>query len=92
MSESEVSKLYGELREVNAKIDNLTTLFNQAAHGDGFVRCGRHSARLKQLESNVELAHSRITGVKKWLIAGLISIASMAVNYAWAMLQSAANK
>ncbi len=62
MSESEIAKLYGELRAVNAKIDNLTTLFNQAAHGDGFVRCGKHSARLKQMEDKVELAHTRITG------------------------------
>ncbi len=92
MSENEIAKLYGELKAVNAKIDNITTLFNQAAHGDGFVRCGKHSSRLQQMEDKVELAHARVSGVKKLLLTGLIAVASMAANYAWSMLQAAAQK
>ncbi len=92
MSESDIAKLYGELKAVNIKIDTLTELFNQAAHGEGFSRCGKHSARLKQMEDKVELAHTRISGVKKLLLTGLIAVASMAANYAWSMLQAAAQK
>lgn len=90
MSESEVSKLYGELREVNAKIDNLTNLFNRAAHGEGFNRCSKHSVRIKNVEASVELSHQRISGVKRWMVGALITIATMAANYAWSIIQSAA--
>ncbi len=92
MSESDIAKLYGELKAVNIKIDTLTDLFNQAAHGDGFTRCGKHSARIKQTEDKVELAHARISGVKKWVLGGLMGIASMAVKYAWSIVESIARK
>jgi hypothetical protein len=90
MGESEVSKLYGELRELNAKVDKLTEAFNHAAHGDGFNRCSRHSVRIKNVENSVELSHRRISGVKKWMVGALITIAAMAANHAWSILQSAA--
>lgn len=88
MSENDTARLYGELKAVNSKIDNLTELFNRAAYGEGFNRCARHSARLKQMEGNLELAHGRISGVKKWLIAGLVSLVSLLANFTWNMLQS----
>ena len=86
MSESEIGKLYGELKTVNAKIDHLTELFNRAAYGEGFVRCAKHSNRLKRAEDDVELCHSRISGVKKWLIGGIVALLSALTGVAWNLI------
>ena len=86
MSESEIGKLYGELRAVNAKIDNLTELFNRAAYGEGFVRCARHSNRIKHTEDNVELCHGRISGVKKWLVGVVGAILAALAGVVWNLI------
>ena len=88
MSESDIAKLYGELKEIRAEIKNLSEAFNRAAYGDGFPRCTRNTNRIDHLEESVDLCHSRISGVKKWLVAGLVSVASMLANFAWNMFQS----
>lgn len=90
MSDSDVRLLFTELRALTAKVDNLTDAFNHAAHGEGFHRCARHSERLKVVETSVELSHARISGVKKWMVSALIAMATMLVNYAWSVIQSAA--
>ena len=92
MSESDVSRLYGELQKVNTRLDNLTELFNHAAHGDGFTRCARHSGRLAAVEEKADLSHVRISGVKKWLLWVLVACASAMANYVWNVVQAAAVK
>lgn len=88
MSEIEVSRLYAELKELGVKIDNLTDLFNRAAYGDGFTRCAAQANRIQHMEEQVGLCHTRISGVKKWLVAGLVSIVSLLANVVWNILQS----
>ena len=88
MPEDEVHRLYAELKQLGVKIDNLTDLFNHAAHGDGFTRCAGHEGRLRHVEAGVALCHDRIGGVKKWLIAGLVSVVSMLANVVWNMVQA----
>ena len=88
MSENEVAKLYGELKEVNAKIDNLTELFNRASYGDGFTRCATEKQRVDHLEDGLELCNANISVLKKWMLAGLISILSVLANFAWDMVRS----
>ncbi len=85
MPENEVRLLYAELKQLGVKIDNLAELFNHAAHGDGFPRCARHESRLRHAEEGVELCHRRVGGVKKWLVAGLVSIVSLLANIVWNM-------
>lgn len=86
MTDQEARKLYGELKALGVKIDNLTELFNHAAHGDGFSRCAAHRGRIRQVEKSVELCHARVSGVKRWLIAGVVSAASLLANFVWNML------
>ena len=81
MSESDISKLFSELRALGIKVDNLAAIVDQAAHGEGFTRCGKHSVRLKQVEGSVELSHSRISGVKKWVVGGLITVVTMVARW-----------
>ena len=88
MSENDSGRLYAELKELGVKIDNLSELFNRAAYGDGFTRCAKHDNRLHHVEENVELCHQRISGVKKWLIAGLVSLISMLASFVWNVLQA----
>ncbi len=88
MSEDEVHRLYAELKQLGVKIDNLAELFNHAAHGDGFPRCAVHESRLRHVEAGMERCHARVSGVKKWLVAGLVSIAGMLANAAWSMAQA----
>ncbi len=83
MSESECGRLCAELRELGVKIDNLTELFNRAAYGDGFTRCAAQASRLAHVEEGVALCHTRIGGVKKWLVAGLVSLVSVLANFLW---------
>lgn len=87
MSDDEAGRLYAELKQLGVKIDNLTELFNHAAYGDGFTRCATQMSRIDHLESGVALCHCRISGVKKWLIAGLVSVVSLLANFAWNMIQ-----
>lgn len=88
MSENEVGRLYAELKELGVKIDNLTDLFNRAAYGEGFTRCATQANRIHNLEDQIDLCHSRVSGVKKWLIAGLVSLISLLANFVWNILQS----
>lgn len=88
MSDDEMRRLYAELKQLGVKIDNLTDLFNHAAHGDGFTRCAGHDSRLRHMEADLSLCHNRISGVKKWLIAGLVSVVSMLANIVWNMVQT----
>lgn len=87
MSDDEVRRLYAELKQLGVKIDNLTELFNRAAYGDGFTRCATQNSRLSHVEEGVELCHARISGVKKWLIAGLVSVVSLLANFVWNIIQ-----
>ncbi len=87
MSESEIGKLYGELKAVNAKIDHLTELFNRAAYGEGFVRCARHSNRLKHAEADIELCHGRVSGVKKWLVGAMGAVLAALAGVVWSLVQ-----
>jgi hypothetical protein len=69
MSETEVKTLVGivsRLERLEAKIDNLTELYNKTSNGDGFPRCAKHATRLDHAEESLELCHARISGVKKW--------------------------
>lgn len=88
MGDNEMNRLYTELKELGVKMDNLTELFNRAAYGDGFTRCATQANRLQHLEEGVELCHERISGVKKWLIAGLVSVMSLLANFVWNLFQS----
>lgn len=88
MSDDEVRRLYAELKQLGVKIDNLTELFNRAAYGDGFTRCATQNNRLGHVEEGVELCHARISGVKKWLIAGLVSVVSLLANFVWNIIQT----
>lgn len=88
MGENETNRLYAELKELGVKIDNLTQLFNHAAHGDGFTRCASHASRLQHMEDGIQLCHARISGVKKWLIAGLVSLVSLMANFLWNVIRS----
>lgn len=84
MSESEVGVLRADIRRLESKIDDLTKAYERSS--------AKHSQRLTHVEEDVKLAHNRISGVKKWVIGGLITIASMAVRYAWALIESASNR
>lgn len=83
MPESELQRLYTQIKELGVKMDNLTALFNHAAYGDGFTRCAAQDKRLCHIEENVRLCHTRISGVKRWLVAGLVSVASLLGNFVW---------
>ncbi len=85
MPEDEVRLLYAELKQLGVKIDNLAELFRHAAHGDGFPRCAARESRLRHVENGLELCHRRVGGVKKWLVAGLVSLVSLLANIAWNM-------
>ncbi len=84
----EESVLYAEIRQLGVKIDHLAELFNHAAHGDGFPRCAAHEGRIGRVEADVELCHSRVGGVKRWLVAALVSVASLLANIVWNMAQN----
>ncbi len=88
MSGDECARLYAGLKELGVKIDNLTELFNHAAHGDGFTRCATHASRLAHAEEGIALCHARISGVKKWLVAGLVSLVSLLANFVWNVVRS----
>ncbi len=88
MGEHDISSLYGELKAINAKIDNLTELYNRAAYGEGFARCARQADRLEHIESGLDLAHARISGVKKWLLAVMIAVLSALASFAWDMVSA----
>lgn len=88
MPDDETRRLYAELKQLCVKIDHLTDLFNRAAYGDGFVRCANHGKRLDHVEEGLALCHGRISGVKKWLIAGLVSVVSLLANFVWNMIQA----
>ena len=90
MGDNDANRFYAELKELGVKIDHLTDLFNHAAHGDGFPRCAANENRLRHVESGLDLCHSRISGVKKWLVAGLVSLVSLLANFLWNLLQSSA--
>lgn len=92
MSESEIAKLYGELQTLNAKLDHLAEAFNRFAYADGGPRCARHSNRIKHVEESAELCHTRISGVKKWIVAALVAAAGMLINFAWDIIRSAARQ
>ncbi len=87
MDEVEIGRIYAELKQLGVKIDNLTELFNHAAYDVGFTRCATQAARLEHVEEGVGLCHARITSVKKWLIAGLVSIISLLANFVWNVVQ-----
>lgn len=88
MSDEESRRLYAELKQLGVKIDNLTELFNRAAYGDGFTRCATNDKRLGHVEEGVQLCHARISGVKKWLVAGLVSLVSLLANFVWNIVQT----
>lgn len=92
MSGDDAGALHAGLKELGVKIDNLTELFNRAAYGDGFTRCAGHGERLKHVEESVGLCHARIGGVKKWLAAGLVSVAGMLANFVWKILQASVER
>lgn len=87
MSESDVAEITRSLERVEKKIDDV-----QKSLGGITERSAKHSVRIKQIEDNVSLAHTRISGVKRYLVSGLIAVASMAVSYAWNLVQAAAQK
>lgn len=88
MDEPDMRRLYGELKELGAKLDNLTDLFNRAAYGDGFPRCARQDSRIANLADSVERCHDRVSGMKKWLWAGLVALAATSLNYVWERIKS----
>lgn len=88
MSDGDVNTLYAEMKELGVKIDNLADLFNRAAYGEGFARCAAQNNRLLHMENDVKLCHARIGGVKKWLIAGLVSVVSLLANFVWNVIQA----
>lgn len=88
MNADETAKLYAELKELGVKIDHLTELFNHAAYGGGFTRCATQANRMDHLEEQVALCHDRVSGVKKWLVAGVVSVASMLANVVWNLVHS----
>lgn len=83
MTNEESRRLYAELKQLGVKIDNLTELFNRAAYGDGFTRCATNDRRLSHVEEGVRLCHGRVSAVKKWLVAGLVSVVSLLANFVW---------
>jgi peptidoglycan hydrolase CwlO-like protein len=83
MSESDVSQLCEQLRRMEAKMDrNDEKVDRIEARIEDFAQSNaRHSERLKNLDSDVRLAHSRISELKNhlagigkrfigWLLAG----------------------
>ncbi|MCC8181074.1 MAG: hypothetical protein LIP23_09230 [Planctomycetes bacterium] len=88
MESEDMVRLYGELQQVNLKIDHLTELFNQAAYGDGFPRCARQDDRIDHVVDSVALCHARVSAMKKWLWAGLVTVVTTLVNYLWERLRS----
>lgn len=84
MSESDIAALREDNRRLEEKIDGLCDTVNKLALA--FTKSSsNHSQRLKHTEDGLELAHNRISGVKKWLIGGLVGIASTAAKFAWDM-------
>lgn len=83
-----MNRLCIELKELGVKIDHLTESFNRAAYGEGFARCAKHGNRLQHIEEGLELCHQRIGGVKKWLVAGLVSVISMLANFVWNIVRT----
>lgn len=88
MNEDDFTRLYAELKQLGVKIDNLTKLFDRAAYGDGFARCAAQNNRLRHAEEGVTLCQERISGLKKWLVAGLVSVVSLLANFVWNVIQA----
>ncbi len=88
MSDDDSRTLYAEIKQLGVKIDNLSESFTRAAYGAGFPRCAAQNNRIGHVEENLVLCHERIGTVKKWLIAGLVSVISMLANFVWNVLQS----
>ena len=88
MNDSDIAVLHGELKQLNTKLDHLTELFNRAAHGDGFIRCARQDSRLGHVETSLELCHARVSGMKRWLWAGVVAMATALINYVWERVKS----
>lgn len=86
MERNELAQIHAELQRLGDKIDALTELFNRAAYDVGFTRCAAQNNRIEHLESGVELCHNRISAVKKWLVAGLVSVVSLLANLAWNLI------
>ncbi|MCD7896008.1 MAG: hypothetical protein LUG50_04960 [Planctomycetaceae bacterium] len=84
MSESESLFLVRRVERLESDVAEL-----RRALGETRERIAKNSQRLKTAESAVDLAHSRISGVKRWVVGGLITIASMAIKYAWSLIESA---
>ncbi len=91
MSEADVAGLREDIKEIVKKLDRLSDRVDELAQA--FARTSSaHSQRLKHVEGDAKLAHDRISTVKKWVLGGLIGIASMAVKYAWSIIESVARK
>ena len=91
MSESDIDVLRADNRRMEAKIERLEEKL------DALVQAfkessARHSQRLNHVEADVNLAHSRISGVKKWVLGGVCAFASMAAKSTWAIVESIAKK
>ena len=80
MSDSEIARLYEELRGIRAKLDALAEALN---------RLGKHSVRLQHVEEKVELAHSRLSELKKLLWGGLVAAVSTVAAVVWDFIRSA---
>lgn len=83
MNDDDAARLYAGMKELGVKIDHLTELFRDASHGDGFTRCAAQANRLDHVEDSVALCHARVSGVKKWLVAGLASLVGVLANFVW---------
>ncbi len=84
MSESEVSELRADVRSISTKLDTLIQKFTESS--------SKHSQRLKHVEDDLKLAHTRISAVKKWIFGGVVGIASMLAKFAWSFVEGIARK
>lgn len=91
MSDNSVSLIIHRLDQLEGKIDKANDAIGRVNDAVGKLaeKSARDSQRIKHVEENIRLAHDRIGVVKKWVIGGLVTIASMAVKHAWSLLESA---
>lgn len=93
MSDTEVRTVIGQLQALTAKVDHISEVVNRIAYGEeGTPRCAGRLARINRMEQDIELCHTRISGVKKWMVAALAAAAGMLVNFAWDIIRSAARQ
>lgn len=94
MSESDLAVIIQHLNQLDRTIEKAVDAIEKVNDAVGKLteKSARNSQRIKTVEGSVELAHTRISGVKKWIFGGLIAIVSTVAKHVWSLIESASGR